>query len=257
MKYIFFDIDGTLVASKGNEHYIPESTKETIKKLKENGHVVGVASGRSMTQLEDVVKDLELDYAISDGGNGVMYKGEILHVSPLDKEIVQVFSNELLEKKIPFAFMTTTHKNEVHASRKMLNYQLLFECENIGIIIDDYFDYTKEDAYKLFFSIKAGEEDLIETIDASKIMRYFPDWLAFEPEDKFKGVKEIVELDNGNLDDVIFFGDGHNDLEMFKQVKTSIAMGNAVDELKDIASFVTKNVDDNGIQYACEYLKLI
>ena len=257
MKYIFFDIDGTLVASRGNEHYIPESTKQTIKKLKENGHVVGVASGRSMTQLEDVVKELELDYVVSDGGNGVMYKGEILHVSPLDKDITQAFSNELLEKKIPFAYMTTTHINEVNASRKMLNYNEIFECENIGIVIDDRFDYTKHDAYKIFFSIRQGEEHLIETIDAKKIMRYFPDWLAYEPDDKYKGVKEIVELDCGNTDDVIFFGDGHNDIEIFKKVKTSIAMGNAVKELKDIASFVTKDVDDDGILYACEYLKLI
>ena len=153
--------------------------------------------------------------------------------------------------------MTTTHINEVTASRKMLNYKDGFNCEDIGMVIDDDFDYSKEDAYKIFFGVHKGEEHLIETIDATKIMRYFDDCLAYEPDDKYKGVKEIVELDNGNTDDVIFFGDGHNDYEMFRQVKASIAMGNAVDRLKEIATFITKDVNDDGIQYACEYLGLI
>ena len=257
MKYIFFDIDGTLVATKDGVHYIPESTKETLKKLKENGHVVGVASGRSMAQLADVVEELELEYVVSDGGNGVMYKGEVLHISPLDEDIKLAFSKELLEKKIPFAYMTTTHINEVIATREMLNNKLKFSFEDIGMVIDDNFDYTKADAYKIFFGCYAGEEHLIETVDATNIMRYFEDCLAYEPDDKYKGVKEIVKLDGGNEEDVIFFGDGHNDYAMFKQVKTSIAMGNAVERLKEIATFVTKNVDEDGIQYACEYLGLI
>lgn len=257
VKYIFFDIDGTLVATKDNVHYIPESTKETLKKLKENGHIVGVASGRSMAQLADVVKELELEYVVSDGGNGVMYKGEILHISPLDKDITLRFAAELLEKKIPFAFMITPHINEVNASREMLNHKLIFKCEDIGIVIDDSFDYKKHDAYKIFFSVRKGEENLVETIDANKIVRYFDEWLAYESDDKYKGVKEIVELENGNIDDIIFFGDGLNDIPMFEKVKTSIAMGNAVQELKDIATFVTKDCNDDGIQYACEYLGLI
>ena len=257
MKYIFFDIDGTLVATKDGMHYIPESTKETIKKLKENGHVVGVASGRSMAQLANVVEELGLEYVVSDGGNGVMYKGEVLHISPIDKDIALAFSKELLEKRIPFAYMTTTHINEVTATKEMLNYQTGFNFEDIGKVIDDDFDYTKADAYKIFFGSYKGDEHLIETIDATQLMRYFDDCLVYEPDDKFKGVKEIVTLDGGNIDDVIFFGDGHNDYGMFKQVKTSIAMGNAVERLKEIATFVTKNVDDDGIQYACEYFKLI
>lgn len=257
MKYIFFDIDGTLVATKDQVHYIPESTKQTIRRLKENGHVVGVASGRSMAQLRDVVEELELDYVVSDGGNGVMYKGEILHISPLDKDITLRFAAELLEKKIPFAFMITPHINEVNASSVMLNHKKIFRCEDIGIVIDDDFDYKKHDAYKIFFSIRQGEEDLVNTIDARKIVRYFDEWLAYECDDKYKGVKEIVELDNGNVDDIIFFGDGLNDIPMFEKVKTSIAMGNAVQDLKEIATFVTKRCDEDGILYACEYLGLI
>ena len=44
---------------------------------------------------------------------------------------------------------------------------------------------------------------------------------------------------------------------MFKDEWTSIAMGNGRDELKQLATFVTKNVDDDGIYYACKHFGFI
>ena len=55
-------------------------------------------------------------------------------------------------------------------------------------------------------------------------------------------------------ENVLFFGDGPNDLEMFDYVGLKIAMGNAVPELKDKADFVTKSVEEDGILYALEEL---
>ena len=54
-------------------------------------------------------------------------------------------------------------------------------------------------------------------------------------------------------EDVVVFGDQKNDLKMFRDEWTSIAMGNAIDELKEKADFVTKNADDDGIEYACKH----
>ena len=53
------------------------------------------------------------------------------------------------------------------------------------------------------------------------------------------------------------FGDGGNDLAMLNHVAVSVAMGNANDELKEIASYVTKSVDDDGIEYALKHYGLI
>ena len=58
---------------------------------------------------------------------------------------------------------------------------------------------------------------------------------------------------NAPYKDVVVFGDQKNDLKMFTDEWTSIAMGNAIDELKEKATFVTKNADDNGIEYACQH----
>ena len=53
------------------------------------------------------------------------------------------------------------------------------------------------------------------------------------------------------------FGDGGNDMQMLQHVSLAVAMGNAGDELKSIADFVTKDVDDEGIAYALKHYGLI
>ncbi|MGL4666080.1 MAG: HAD hydrolase family protein [Clostridium butyricum] len=52
---------------------------------------------------------------------------------------------------------------------------------------------------------------------------------------------------------MVVFGDGINDIGMFNYVKNSIAMGNSCQEIKDIASFITKKSNEDGIEYACKY----
>ena len=46
------------------------------------------------------------------------------------------------------------------------------------------------------------------------------------------------------------FGDGINDKEMFELVCNGIAMGNAIEEIKEIAHYVTDTVDNDGIAKA-------
>ena len=53
------------------------------------------------------------------------------------------------------------------------------------------------------------------------------------------------------------FGDGENDLAMFDMVGLSVAMGNAWGPVKERASYVTTDVDDDGIWNACVDLGII
>ncbi|MEN2899423.1 putative bifunctional phosphatase/peptidyl-prolyl cis-trans isomerase [Mannheimia haemolytica] len=53
------------------------------------------------------------------------------------------------------------------------------------------------------------------------------------------------------------FGDGINDLEMLPTVGVGVAMGNGVPELKAVADFITKPLEEDGILYALETLEVI
>jgi hypothetical protein len=64
---------------------------------------------------------------------------------------------------------------------------------------------------------------------------------------KGEGIKYVAKLLSLNLDKTLAFGDADNDIPMLEVVKHSVAMGNAVEELKSIATYVTDNNDEDGI----------
>ena len=69
MKYFFFDIDGTL---KPYGRHISDTTKNTIRKLKENGHKVFLATGRRYSEIINIMKELEIADAVCSGGGQLL-----------------------------------------------------------------------------------------------------------------------------------------------------------------------------------------
>ena len=53
------------------------------------------------------------------------------------------------------------------------------------------------------------------------------------------------------------FGDGGNDIDMLQAVGCSVAMGNALQEVKDCSDYITKSVKEDGVVYALKHFKLI
>ena len=74
---------------------------------------------------------------------------------------------------------------------------------------------------------------------------------------KQNGIKAILEEYNICLEETMAFGDGNNDKEMFEFVNISVAMGNAKDELKKCATYITDDIDHDGIYNALKHYKII
>ena len=83
-KFFFFDIDGTLAVGTPGRQYIPESTKKAIRMLKEQGHFVAIATGRSYAMAVDHMRSLGFENMVSDGGNGITIDNELITIKPLD-----------------------------------------------------------------------------------------------------------------------------------------------------------------------------
>ena len=64
---------------------------------------------------------------------------------------------------------------------------------------------------------------------------------------KEHAITELFKITQIDVDKTIGVGDGHNDLHLFNAVKTKVAMGNAVPELKEAADRVIGRVDDDGL----------
>ena len=82
-KYIFFDIDGTLLDDNPGGKIL-ESTYRTLDKLKENGHFVAIATGRAQYMAMDAAKEAHIDCLVTDGGNGITLHNELQYIKPID-----------------------------------------------------------------------------------------------------------------------------------------------------------------------------
>ena len=69
---------------------------------------------------------------------------------------------------------------------------------------------------------------------------------------KASGIKDVLDILDLKKEESISFGDGENDLEMMSATGISVAMGNAVDDIKEKATYVTDSIDNDGLAKALE-----
>lgn len=252
-KYIFFDIDGTLTNHNPGGIILP-STRRTLRQLEENGHFIAIATGRSYSLAKEKLEDSGMKNMVCAGGNGLVIDNELRYVKPLEREKALALIEECKEKGVRFAINKDDSANLYTHYQDFLEYSPhLTKLGEFHYLEDD--DYTKfAEIHKVFLSIYPGDEvpSCLKELDLH-YARYHPDHIVVEPDDKYQGIKDMIKEIGGNLEDVVVFGDGHNDLSMMRQAAISIAMGNAIDELKEIADFITLDCSEDGIEYACKH----
>lgn len=101
VKAVFFDIDGTLVNDRKS---VLKSTKEAIKIVKEQGVLVGVATGRGPFFVKDLMDDLDLDFAVTYNGQYIFNKDRVLLLALLIREVSDksFLMPRKIEKRLPW-----------------------------------------------------------------------------------------------------------------------------------------------------------
>jgi len=244
------DIDGTLITSN---HEVTESTKNAAGKLYERGIELALASSRpprSIVPLADAL-NLKGPFAAFNGALVVRRNGEVLARSVLSTEIIArvkaiadhfeigVWLYDELDWWAPWrdAFVD----REEHTS-------------GFPPRIEGYAERIAGDANKLTV---VGKPELValaerrvltelgDQVSASKSKPRFLDVTSYGVHKGTVVVRlaELLDIPTGR---VAVIGDGPNDVEMFRQAGVSIAMGQAVDEVKEAAGNVTSSNDDEG-----------
>ena len=253
-KFIFFDIDGTLAVGTPGNQYIPDSAKEAIRLLRENGHFLSIATGRSYAMAVDTMHQLGFSNMVSDGGNGITIDDKLIDIQPLDYQKCVALIRECEEKNFPWAFSPDNSKRRLTPDKRFLEFTRDIYMETVVELGLDPLCYDK--IFKIYIACFEGEEQQLELLQQLPWCRFHKEYFFVEPADKSVGIKRMVDHLGGKYQDVIVFGDEKNDLSMFCSEWTSVAMGNAIDELKARATFVTENADRDGIFLACKKLGL-
>lgn len=253
-RYLFFDIDGTLVAGGYGNDYIPESTKEAIEKLREAGHFLCIATGRSQAMAVDYMHELGFVNMVSDGGYGITIEDKLLGIEPLPKAEVVKLIRECEEKNMPWGLQVDNSDTRLVPDKRFeeASGDIYMKTRVVPGLDPENFDSI----YKAYIACFYPEELEIEALKNLPWCRFHNEYFFVEPSDKAFGIRRIMDHFDAPYEDAIVFGDAKNDLSMFTGEWTKVAMGNAVDELKEKADFITKDVEDDGIYYACETLGL-
>lgn len=253
-RYIFFDIDGTLKAGGYDNAYIPESTTRAIERLRQAGHFIAIATGRSEAMARGYMQELGIENMVSDGGYGITIDGKLRSIEPLNKGLCVELVDECRKHNMPWALQVDNSDTRVAPDSHFEEFT--HDVYMRTAIVEGLEPRNYDNIYKVYVACLAPDERLLTTLNKLPWCRFLDEYIFVEPADKSHGVRQILDHFGAKYEDAIVFGDGINDLSMFVDSWTKVAMGNACDELKARADYITTNVDDDGIWNACVELKL-
>ncbi len=256
-KLIALDLDGTLLNSDG---IVTDVTKKHLRKLKEEGHIITIATGRILNRALVGTDGSEFaNYIVCDAGAAV-FKNEgkdkewkEVYANPLTKDIVQSIASYYDKNK--FITINICDRNKIHHYDKTIG--IAEFLENISEIIHVSVSFINNEFVTEYFKIFKEKFPMLKV----EIMQdSFGDvrWLEIAQKgvEKHKGIAEIARLEGISNENIIAFGDGLNDVEMLKKCGIGVAMKNALPEVKEQADYITSRTNnENGvIEFLKEYL---
>ena len=260
---VFFDIDGTLW---NYDKYIPDSTREGIKKLRENGHLAFICSGRARAFIQDKdLLSLGFDGIVCSCGCHIEIDGKLLYEKVIDEE----FAVKTVEMIRSYGFRPILEgPNYIYMDDDEFDHNDGFGNilrrdvgDDLVTISGDY--YGKWRINKLSCATEVEADKRIECFERlSKdfaIIAHNDNVCELVPagHNKATGMMKTCELLGINPRNTYAFGDSENDIDMLEAAQVGIAMGNGTDRAKAAADYVTAAFDEDGIYKGLEHFGLI
>ena len=255
-KIVFFDIDGTLLNKQGR---IPDSSREAIRRLRESGIEVVLATGRAPTHLAPIAKDLGIDSFVCLTGSHAVYRGRVIHDRPLAPDLVRQFIEAASEYDDALVYLGTkevfgSHAAHPHVRETFANWLRYEEPEPLPQRLPEFPVYQ----FLLYCPLER-EAVYAERFPNLSVIRWHPLSSDIIPRgaSKAAGVEAMLQHLGIAPEEAVAFGDALNDREMLSYVGMGIAMGNAHEELKPYARLVTDHIDDDGVYRGLQRIGLL
>lgn len=271
-KIIFLDVDGTLL---NTDKKLTEKTKNALIKAQKLGHRVVIASGRPTSGLYDLAKELEMEKY---NGLLISFNGAKVTECKTDKVLynktisindcrtvlnhLKKFNVKPMIVKDNYLYVNNVFDNSITVDGRTFNV-IEYESRACKFLLCEKEDLASFVDYPLNKILIAGEpkylianyKDIMEpfkdTLSCMFTASFFFEFTA-KGIDKGNAIKEVILPLGYKKEDIISFGDGENDISMIEQSGIGIAMGNAVDKLKEKADYITLSNDEDGIALALD-----
>jgi Cof subfamily protein (haloacid dehalogenase superfamily) len=259
---IALDVDGTLIT---RDHRVLPDVRGAVQNFRARGVAVALVSARSLGGMRIILDQLgAVDHIISFGG--------ALVLSRLDDQFIP--AAHIAETRIaPGDFKAAcqagfqrglalaaygTRQTYVERTEQLLLREFSITQEPYQV---SSFETLPELPHKLLAIAAPGQHqelsDLAAQLDARlSVARSHATYLEIGPKGVSKGsaLSRLVSSLGLDISNVAAIGDSENDESMLRVVGHPIAMGNAIESVKNIAAFVTKTNDEGGVAHAIQHL---
>jgi len=288
-KLLAIDMDGTLLNDKKK---ISKENILAIKKAKQMGIKIVIASGRTIEGIEKYLEKLDLisddNYCVVCSGAVVMNntKEKVIQCKPLSYEEFKYVFN--LVKKLHITLnMYSDERILIHTSNYFSRFDAI--ANNLPLEITDFNSLDKdtlitkimlinedlsilEEIKALFPSIIVDDANIqakegynkelfddmsklpVEFLEKFTVSKVTPFNLEVmkKSTNKRSGLEKIAEQLQIKPQEIICIGDSGNDKQMIEYAGLGVAMGNAFPEIKEIADYVTFTNEDNGVAHVID-----
>ena len=251
IKIIFFDIDDTLRNSKTG--FIPSTIPTAFKQLRDKGILTGIATGRGIFGVVPELKALKPDFFVTLNGAYIEdKKGNVIYSNKIAKDKVEEYITWTKEVGIDYG-LVGSHAAKLSRRTEMISQAIDPIYPNLEVDPDFY---QKEDIYQMWTFEEQGDdlvlpESLASTLRMVRWHEHSSDVVPISGS-KAAGVAKVVDQLGLKPENVMVFGDGLNDLELFDYAGISVAMGVSHDKIKEKADYITKTLEEDGIFDALE-----
>ena len=261
---VLTDIDGTIRRFDG---IIPDSTRETIRRLREAGHRVLICSGRPEPEIEQNIMELGFDGVVSAGGARVTLDGKCIEDVTIPRNKLLSLGRDLIKRGVVCGFQS--HKAVYVVKEQEAAYR-------------DISDRTQKllppGADRLLLLPKPAESlEILENIEKlmflsddvphADVIRDWGDKFRFLPVsfpspvpyggeitslsvNKGRAVETLISSCGIARDTIIGVGDGDNDIELIESAGFGIAMGNGTEGARKAADLVADRIENDGFAKA-------
>jgi Cof subfamily protein (haloacid dehalogenase superfamily) len=278
IKLIAIDMDGTLL---GDIRKVTTENARAIKEAQNQGVKVVVATGRDEKEARLPIREANIICPIIsvNGAQSRDEKENVLSTFPISKEETNVIFDILTSNEIYFELYTnqgTVSDNYEKALQAVVDFllssgsdedmetmrKIAKERFDVGAItlVDSYHDFIEQEDTIVLKILAFSKDD--DKRNMTKKSLFEMDQLAISASardnieitsihaQKGIAVKAYAEKLGISMDEVMVIGDSFNDLSMFKLAGWKVAMGNAVQEIKNLADFITHSNEEDGVAFA-------
>ena len=260
---VFFDIDGTIVDD--DTQIIPESAVRAVERLRQNGHLAVVNTGRPYSHIDPRVRGMDFGGWVCGCGMEILVDGKwLLRRHPEDSVCLAV--RDAVRECGMQVLYEGRDNGTIYADGQLSTHPKL--AAEANRMIAKGFPVVEIDTLPVPRFMKGVTYDCDGCRREEFLARISP-WfdcidrgntmveMVLQGSSKAGGMLQLLELLGLPREDTLAIGDSTNDLPMFAVARHTACMGNGMQQLKEQAEFVTASVLDDGIEKALRHYGLI